>query len=126
MYQISALPHTTWSERGGKLAESARINRRLAAAGSLRRAALQQSNSQLLRKKEVHYLSSSPFRKISFGRKASKKTRQGERSRDHLGNQGNPPRAEMAMKLFFFFRSATYCEAMLKSRHKYEVITRVS
>lgn len=103
MYQISTLPQTTRSERGGKHAESARINRRLAAAGSLRSAALQQSNSKLLRKKKCTTYPRAHSAIFPFGRKDSKKTRQGERSRGHLGNQGNPPRAEMATKLFFFF-----------------------
>lgn len=105
MYRIISNYQTTRSERDGKLAGSARINRRLASAGSLRSAALEGSNGKLLRKKEEHYESSRLFCKISFWQesqqKDSSKRRHRERSRGHLANQGNLPRAEAAIKHFF-------------------------
>lgn len=125
MYRIISNYQTTRSERDDKLAGSARINRRLASAGSLRSAALEGSNGKLLRKKEEHYVSSRLFCKISFWQesqqKDSSRRRHRERSRGHLGNQGNLPRAEAAIKLFFF-PPDTYYEATVKSRHKKEVI----
>lgn len=121
MYQISTLPQTTRRERGGKLAESARINRRLAAAGSLRCAALERSNSKLLRKKKCTTYPRAHFARFPFGRKASKKTHQGERSRGHLGNQGN---------FFFFsighvFRSDAKIYPQKRSRYTRFLMTKI-
>lgn len=80
MYRITTHSQTTRGERDDKLAGSARINRRLAAAGSLRCAALQGSNGKLLirKKKKCTTYPRGYSARFPYGGKANKKTHQAD------------------------------------------------